>query len=137
LNGRELYFRSLDNRIMVTDYTSTAESFHAGTPRPWSDFQAVTTPFGADMTPASDGKHFVVFPRRDGPPAGSVPRDLFIEFLRWSARESTGKQLRRTNAGKGPWRRWLHGNRIRRHRCPRFALRAGRKFPEALKVGYV
>jgi serine/threonine-protein kinase len=36
-NGRELFFRGLDNRIMVTDYTVKGDSFAVGKPRVWSE----------------------------------------------------------------------------------------------------
>jgi len=36
-NGRELFFRTDDNRIMVTDYTVRGDSFVAGKPRLWSE----------------------------------------------------------------------------------------------------
>ena len=36
-NGRELFFRGEDNRIMVATYTATGDSFARDKPRPWSD----------------------------------------------------------------------------------------------------
>ena len=36
-NGRELFFRTDDNRIMVADYTVKGDSFVAGKPRLWSE----------------------------------------------------------------------------------------------------
>src|SRR5450759_187348 len=38
-NGRELFYESLDNRIMVLDYTGNGDSFVPGKPRLWSDKQ--------------------------------------------------------------------------------------------------
>src|SRR6202165_668547 len=35
-NGRELFYESLDNRIMVAAYTAKADSFARDKPRPWS-----------------------------------------------------------------------------------------------------
>jgi hypothetical protein len=36
-NGRELFFRTDDNRIMVADYTVKGDSFAAGKARLWSE----------------------------------------------------------------------------------------------------
>ena len=36
-NSRELFFQNLDNRIMVTDYTVTEDSFMPDKPHLWSD----------------------------------------------------------------------------------------------------
>jgi WD40-like Beta Propeller Repeat len=36
-NGRELFFEALDNRIMVSAYTMTGDSFVAGKPCMWSE----------------------------------------------------------------------------------------------------
>ena len=38
-NGRELFYESLDNQIMVAAYTAKADSFAADKPRPWSNTQ--------------------------------------------------------------------------------------------------
>jgi Tol biopolymer transport system component len=38
-NGRELFFRTLDNRIMVASYTAKGDSFVADKPRVWSEKQ--------------------------------------------------------------------------------------------------
>jgi len=57
-NGRELFFRSEDNRIMVAPYTAKGDSFIADKPRPWSDKQLADVPAAGilnfDLTP--DGK---------------------------------------------------------------------------------
>jgi eukaryotic-like serine/threonine-protein kinase len=36
-NGRELFFRTDDNRIMVANYTGKGDSFVADKPRMWSE----------------------------------------------------------------------------------------------------
>ena len=36
-NGRELFFETVDNRIMVAAYTVNGESFVAGKPQLWSE----------------------------------------------------------------------------------------------------
>ncbi len=78
-NKRDLYFRSPDNRIMVTGYTVAGGSFAAETPRKWSDTPTGQTPFGRDVTLASDGKRFAVFPRREA--AAEESGTLHVTFL--------------------------------------------------------
>src|SRR5260370_21735084 len=66
-NGRELFFENLDNRIMVTDYTATGESFLARKPRPSSDrqLQPVGGPLNYDLPP--DRKRFAICPELNAP----------------------------------------------------------------------
>jgi serine/threonine-protein kinase len=58
-NGRELFFRSTDNRIMVVSYAANGDSFIAEKPRVWSERQLAD--FGvvgiASYDVAADGKH--------------------------------------------------------------------------------
>ena len=64
-NGRELYFRALDNRITVAGYTVNGDSFLAGKPRVWSNAPIGSTGFGREFSLSPDGKRFAVLPRRD------------------------------------------------------------------------
>jgi len=58
-NGHELFFLSLDRRIMVADCTAKGESFVAGKPRAWSEKRLLERPYPTfDVAP--DGKHFAV-----------------------------------------------------------------------------
>jgi hypothetical protein len=61
-NGRELFFQSLDNRIMVTDYEAKNDSFVSGKPRLWSNEQLhdVAGPPNYDLAP--DGQRFAILP---------------------------------------------------------------------------
>jgi len=36
-NGRELFYRAQDNQLMVVSCTASGDSFHPGTPRPWTE----------------------------------------------------------------------------------------------------
>jgi Tol biopolymer transport system component/predicted Ser/Thr protein kinase len=67
-NGRELYFRTLDNRIMVANYTVKGDSFVVDKPRLWSEKQLAD--FGPvvpnyDLVP--DGKRIVALMPADAP----------------------------------------------------------------------
>ncbi|MEO8097782.1 MAG: protein kinase [Acidobacteriota bacterium] len=82
-DGKDLYFRSPDSRIMVTGYTATKDSFVAGGPREWAPTLTGVTPFARDVTPAPDGKRFAVFPRREPPAeeAGTANVTFLLNFL--------------------------------------------------------
>jgi predicted Ser/Thr protein kinase/WD40 repeat protein len=81
-NGRELFFETLDNHIMVVNYTTSGNSFTVvGKPHVWSDTQigGVTGSSIQNYDLAQDGKHFVVFLREKAPVAQSGP--LHVTFL--------------------------------------------------------
>ncbi len=83
-NGRELFYQSLDNRIMVATYTAKADSFAADKPRPWSNTQIlepVALQWNLDLAP--DGKRFAVFPRPEatGEQKGSVHVTVLLNFF--------------------------------------------------------
>jgi hypothetical protein len=59
-NGRELFFETLDNHIMVAAYTVKGDSFVADKPRAWSEKQlagTVNSVKNVDLAP--DGKRIV------------------------------------------------------------------------------
>jgi hypothetical protein len=68
-NGRELFFLSADQRIMVVDYTAKGDSFVAGKPRAWSEKRVLLKEGGGPFPPyalAPDGKRFAVLLYPDG-----------------------------------------------------------------------
>jgi Tol biopolymer transport system component len=85
LNGRELFYETLDNRIMVSTYTAKGDSFGADKPRPWSNTQIMdlfgTGVWNLDLSP--DGKRFAVIPRPDATaePKGSVHVTVLLNFF--------------------------------------------------------
>ena len=59
-NGHELFFKTLDNHIMVAAYTVKGDSFVADKPRTWSEKQlggTINAARNVDLAP--DGKHIV------------------------------------------------------------------------------
>ncbi len=58
-NGRDLFYESTDNRIMVVDYTAGNGSFTAGEPRLWSDKQ-IFFPGVSNIDLAPNGTRFAV-----------------------------------------------------------------------------
>ncbi len=59
-NGGELFYESVDNHIMVTDYIVKGDSFLPGKPRLWSQRQIFDSG-SVHMDAAPDGKRVVVF----------------------------------------------------------------------------
>jgi len=81
-NGRELFFQTADNRIMVLDYTVDGVSFVPGKARMWSNRQLFYTGT-SNLDLAPDGKRFAVFTLPEAPPGakGSVHVTMLLNFL--------------------------------------------------------
>jgi Tol biopolymer transport system component/predicted Ser/Thr protein kinase len=81
-NGRDLFFRSIDNRIMVAAYTAKGDSFAADKPRVWSekrlaDFGMVGT---ASYDLAPDGKRVAALMPVEAPGAQQAQNHvIFLE----------------------------------------------------------
>ncbi len=74
-NSKELFYRTTDNKIMVTRYEASGDSFRADKPRLWSpgQFTDVGGPINFDLHP--DGKRFAVLKAPEGsatPPVNKV-----------------------------------------------------------------
>ncbi len=80
-NRRELFYETNDNRIMVTDYTVTGDTFQAGKPRLWSKVQVLGTGLAYNVDLAPDGKRLVVFPKPDFHQAGPVQVTFLLNFF--------------------------------------------------------
>jgi predicted Ser/Thr protein kinase len=77
-DGRELFYETFDNHIMVVDYTTKGDSFLPGKPRLWSEEQIYDTgTVNASLAP--DGKRFAVFPRPETAEEGNG--SLHVTFL--------------------------------------------------------
>jgi len=81
-NGRELFYETADNRIMVVDYTVNGDSFVPGKPRVWSETQGFYAG-SANLALAPDGKRFAVFPMPEAAPPGkdSVHVTFLLNFF--------------------------------------------------------
>ena len=75
-NGRELFYKTFDQRVMVVSYKTTADSFIADKPRPWSDKPLADTGTYPNYDVAPDGRRLVVLMPIE-PPRGR-PRVTFI-----------------------------------------------------------
>jgi serine/threonine-protein kinase len=83
-NGKELFYFGLDNRIMVTHYTSQRDSFVAEKSRVWSDTQILEPNLVfSNMDVAPDGKRFVISRRPDwlGGQKQSLEVTVMINFF--------------------------------------------------------
>ena len=81
-NGRELFYETADNRIMVVDYAVDGGSFVPGKPRVWSDKQLFYTGT-SNLDLAPDGKRFAVFALPETAPEanGSVRVTMLFNFF--------------------------------------------------------
>ncbi|HEV2349036.1 MAG TPA: protein kinase [Terriglobia bacterium] len=59
-NGKELFYRTNDSKIMVVSYTSSGDSFHADKPRLWSPSQFTDRSVMKNFSLHPDGKRFAV-----------------------------------------------------------------------------
>jgi Tol biopolymer transport system component/predicted Ser/Thr protein kinase len=66
-NGRELFFETLDNRIMVAGYTVRGDSFSVDRPRVWSETRLANLGVLLNFDLASDGKRIAAIMPADGP----------------------------------------------------------------------
>jgi serine/threonine protein kinase/Tol biopolymer transport system component len=59
-NGKELFYQTMDNKIMVVTYIASGDSFHADKPQPWSpgQFTSLGANYTFDLHP--DGKRIAV-----------------------------------------------------------------------------
>jgi eukaryotic-like serine/threonine-protein kinase len=67
-NGRELFFRTEDNRIMVASYTVKGDSFAADKPRVWSEKPLANNGLnGNNYDVAPDGKRIAALMPAEAP----------------------------------------------------------------------
>jgi serine/threonine-protein kinase len=59
-NGKELFYRTNDSKIMVVSYTTSGDSFHADNPRLWSPGQFTNRGTSLNYALHPDGKRFAV-----------------------------------------------------------------------------
>ena len=67
-NGRELFYRTEDQRIMAVDYEVKGETFVTGKPRVWhAGGQLANTGNTPNLDLSPDGKRFAIVTPVDGP----------------------------------------------------------------------
>jgi Tol biopolymer transport system component len=75
-DGRELLFRSSDQRVMAVGYTAKGDSFIAGKPSPWSETHVMTFGTLSTWDLAPDGKRMAVFVTDTGDDKQKPPTHL-------------------------------------------------------------
>jgi serine/threonine protein kinase/Tol biopolymer transport system component len=76
-NGRELFYHTLDNRLMVADYTSSGDSFTAAGPRLWSPGQFTARGPNRNFDVHPDGQRVVVMKVPDA----DIPTITKVSFI--------------------------------------------------------
>jgi serine/threonine-protein kinase len=77
-SGRELYYRTQDNRIMVATYSVTGDTFIAEKPHLWSEKQLENTGATSNFDLAPDGKRFAVLLPAEGPEPPAVQNHVIL-----------------------------------------------------------
>ena len=77
-HGRELFYRTEDQRIMRVNYTVNGDTFEPEKPREWPG-----RPFGAgggahNIDLAPDGQHFVILRAVEGSVPGLAPNHVML-----------------------------------------------------------
>ena len=100
-NGRELFFRTQDNRIMVAAYTGKGDSFVADKPRVWSEKRIGNTGLAAiNYDVAPDGKRIAALMPAEGPEEQKAQnhviflQNFFDEVRRRTARNRISGEAR-------------------------------------------
>ena len=77
-NGKELFYRTLDSKIMVVTYTTSGDSFHADKPQLWSPGQFTDRGLNYNFDLHPDGKRFAVLKTPGTEHAAAVNKVNFI-----------------------------------------------------------
>ncbi len=77
-NGKELFYRSADNKIMAANYITSGDSFHADKAQVWSPGQFSSIGFALSFDLHPDGKRFAVLKARG---TGEVPEVDKVSFI--------------------------------------------------------
>jgi len=77
-NGRDLFYRTEDSRIMVATYTVRGDTFVVDRPRAWSDKRLANTGLTRNFDLAPDGKRFVVLMAPEGAEPTEVPSHVTL-----------------------------------------------------------
>ena len=93
LNGKELFFRTADRKIMDVTYSASGDSFRADKPRLWSPGQFTDRGQSTAFALHPDGKRFAVLkvPGVDEPPAINKLTFIFNFFDELRAKVPSGK----------------------------------------------
>ena len=93
-NGRELFYRTLDNKIVVATYSVAGDSFRAEKPRTWSDVQILDLgAFTRNFVLHPDGKRIAIFKAPGAEAQSRITKVTFIfNFFEEIRRKFTSSQ---------------------------------------------
>ncbi len=77
-NGRELFYRTTDSKIMVVTYTASGDSFHADKPQLWSPGQFTERGATRNFDLHPDGKRFAVLKAPGTEQAAAMNKVSFV-----------------------------------------------------------
>jgi Tol biopolymer transport system component len=77
-NGKELFYRTPDSKIMVVTYTASGDSFHADKPQLWSPGQFTDLGINNNFDLHPDGKRFAVLKTPGTEQAAAVSKVSFV-----------------------------------------------------------
>ncbi len=77
-DGRELFYRTPDQKIMVANYRVVGESFQAEKPRLWADQQFTDRGITSNFDLHPDGKRFAVLKSSESPQEAKQNHVTFI-----------------------------------------------------------
>ena len=92
-NGRELYYRTPDGRLMVANYAVSGDTFQSEKPRVWSEKRFLNTGIYTNFDIAPDGKRFVGLFSEEGEQDKKVPTQavFLLNFFDELRRKVPGK----------------------------------------------
>ena len=92
-NGKELFYRTTDSKIMEVTYTASGDSFHADKPQLWSPGQFTDRGLSNNFDLHPDGKRFAVLkaPGTEQAPAVNKVSFIFNFFDEISRKVPPGK----------------------------------------------
>jgi len=94
-NGRELFFRTEDNQVMVASYTVKGDSFEADKPRVWSEKRIANLGLFANYDLAPDGKRIVaLMPVETAEAQKAQSHVIFLENFFDEVRRRTATQAK-------------------------------------------
>ncbi len=93
-NGKELFYRTMDDKIMVATYTSSGDSLRADKPQLWSPGQFTAVGNYLNFDPHPDGKRFAVLKTPGSGQTAALNHVIFLENFFDEVRRRTATQAK-------------------------------------------
>ncbi len=79
--GKELFYRTEDQSLMVTTFTAAGDTFIASRPQRWSSARLFNTGFVQNFDPAPDARRFAVLMSAEGEAASQPRHRIVLNFF--------------------------------------------------------